>query len=101
MTSGWTAVGGIIGSLGSYLGFGDDEAGLTLPKKTTVAFASAAALSAPMAMAVPVPAPPTSVQQAITMHVTVNNPSSNVDVERAIANAMRDRSSISLTDEVI
>ena len=100
VTSGWTAVGSIIGSLGSYLGFGDDEAGLTLPKKTTVAFASAAALSAPMAMAVPTP-PPTSVQQAITMHVTVNNPSSNVDVERAIANAMRDRSSISLTDEVI
>lgn len=125
----WQVVGKLFSSVAGFFGFGDDEGDTTATTQTTknnkpklATVASAGILATQVATATPLPdvpnhaatppaiiaptQPPSTqaVTQHITLQVTVNNPSNNVDIERAIANAMRQQGKYrgtSLNDEVI
>jgi TP901 family phage tail tape measure protein len=94
-------VGGFLSSVGGFLGFGDDESetsanntnykpGATM-KKVAMATAVSTQLvaSSPQAM-MPLPTQQQGqIQQTNHIKVIVNNPSSNVDIEKAIKEAMK------------
>lgn len=132
-SNGISKVSGVVSSVSSFFGFGNDKDGdkkedekttISKPvtnKLTTLALTGMLA-TAPAVNALPTPTPlpeqhtvntksydmssgakTTQVKQENVIHVVVNNPANNLDVEQAIVNAMRNNqtTSTSLKDEDI
>ncbi len=96
--TGWDGVGSIVSKIGSFFGFGENKQATVM---SHVAMPQQQKLT-PQQMA-PGQKTPHQIKQNNNVNVTVNNPSSNTDVQRAVVQAMSKQTSpaTSLKDEDI